>query len=128
MPIESFKAGPALVSLKAFQRRTVDYVFDRFYDAENPAYQFLVADEVGLGKTLVARGVIAKAIEHLWDKTDRIDILYICSNQAIAAQCTGTGSTGAADPHDAGAAANARRALFERQQGQLHQPHARHDV
>ena len=40
----------------------------------------------GLGKTLVARGVIAKAIEHLWDKTNRIDILYICSNQAIAAQ------------------------------------------
>lgn len=86
MPVEPFKAGPALAPLKAFQRRTVDYVFDRFYDAGNPAFQFLVADEVGLGKTLVARGVIAKAIEHLWDKTDRIDILYICSNQAIAAQ------------------------------------------
>ncbi len=86
MSAESFKAGPALEPLKVFQRRTVDYVFDRFYDAENPAFQFLVADEVGLGKTLVARGVIAKAIEYLWDKTDRIDILYICSNQAIAAQ------------------------------------------
>jgi len=86
MSVERFKADPALGPLKAFQRRTVDYVFDRFYDAENPALQFLVADEVGLGKTLVARGVIAKAIEHLWDKTDRIDVLYICSNQAIAAQ------------------------------------------
>lgn len=86
MSVERFQAGPALGPLKAFQRRTVDYVFDRFYNAENPAYQFLVADEVGLGKTLVARGVIARAIEHLWDKTDRIDILYICSNQAIAAQ------------------------------------------
>lgn len=86
MYTEPFKAGSALGPLKAFQRRTVDYVFDRFYDPENPAFQFLVADEVGLGKTLVARGVIAKAIEHLWDKTDRIDILYICSNQAIAAQ------------------------------------------
>ncbi|WP_029415247.1 DEAD/DEAH box helicase, partial [Brevundimonas bacteroides] len=86
MSTEPFKAAAALGPLKAFQRRTVDYVFDRFYDPENPAFQFLVADEVGLGKTLVARGVIAKAIEHLWDKTDRIDILYICSNQAIAAQ------------------------------------------
>ena len=86
MSTEPFKAASALGQLKAFQRRTVDYVFDRFYDQENPAFQFLVADEVGLGKTLVARGVIAKAIEHLWDKTDRIDILYICSNQAIAAQ------------------------------------------
>lgn len=86
MSTEPFKAASALGPLKAFQRRTVDYVFNRFYDPENPAFQFLVADEVGLGKTLVARGVIAKAIEHLWDKTDRIDILYICSNQAIAAQ------------------------------------------
>nr|WP_315050410.1 helicase-related protein [uncultured Brevundimonas sp.] len=86
MSTEPFKAASALGPLKACQRRTVDYVFDRFYDPENPAFQFLVADEVGLGKTLVARGVIAKAIEHLWDKTDRIDILYICSNQAIAAQ------------------------------------------
>jgi len=34
----------------------------------------------------VARGVIARMIEHLWDTTKRIDILYICSNQAIAAQ------------------------------------------
>ncbi|EOX9657162.1 DEAD/DEAH box helicase [Pseudomonas aeruginosa] len=86
MSTDPFKAGSALQSLKAFQRRTVDYVFDRFYNVENPAFQFLVADEVGLGKTLVARGVIARAIEHLWDKTDRIDIIYICSNQAIAAQ------------------------------------------
>lgn len=86
MSAEPFEAQAALGPLKAFQRRTVDYVFNRFYDPENPAYQFLVADEVGLGKTLVARGVIAKAIEHLWEKTDRIDILYICSNQAIAAQ------------------------------------------
>lgn len=35
---------------------------------------------------MVARGVIARTIEKLWDSTDRIDILYICSNQAIAAQ------------------------------------------
>ncbi len=86
MTNEPFRAGPALGPLKAFQRRTVDYVFDRFYDTKNPANQFLVADEVGLGKTLVARGVIAKVIEHLWDKTKRIDILYICANQAIASQ------------------------------------------
>ncbi|MCB1226247.1 MAG: hypothetical protein KDK99_10585, partial [Verrucomicrobiales bacterium] len=43
-------------------------------------------DEVGLGKTLVARGVIARAIDHLWDKVKRIDVIYICSNAAIARQ------------------------------------------
>lgn len=81
-----FEAEAALAPLKAFQRRTVDYVFDRLYGNQDPVRQFLVADEVGLGKTMVARGVIARTIEKLWDTTDRIDILYICSNQAIAAQ------------------------------------------
>lgn len=46
----------------------------------------MVADEVGLGKTLVARGVIAKAIDHLWETVPRIDIIYICSNSNIASQ------------------------------------------
>ncbi len=86
MATERFVAAPALASLKVFQRRTVDYVFDRLYGSQNPTKHFLVADEVGLGKTMVARGVIARMIEHLWDTSDRIDILYICSNQAIAAQ------------------------------------------
>lgn len=86
MPNERFRAEAALAPLKVFQRRTVDYVFDRLYGQDDPVRQFLVADEVGLGKTMVARGVIARMIEHLWDSTDRIDILYICSNQAIAAQ------------------------------------------
>ena len=45
-----------------------------------------MADEVGLGKTLVARGVIALAIEHLLGKVDRIDIVYVCSNISIASQ------------------------------------------
>jgi len=86
MTPENFCAETALAPLKAFQRRTADYVFDRLYGENDPVRQFLVADEVGLGKTMVARGVIARAIEHLWDSTKRIDILYICSNQAIAAQ------------------------------------------
>ena len=81
-----FEAAGALAPLKAFQRHTVDYVFDRLYGDQDPVRQFLVADEVGLGKTMVARGVIARTIEKLWDTTRRIDILYICSNQAIAAQ------------------------------------------
>ncbi len=48
--------------------------------------RFLVADEVGLGKTMVAKGVIAKTVEHLWDTDKRIDIVYICSNSQIARQ------------------------------------------
>jgi len=77
----------ALSRLKDFQRRTVDYVFKRLY--EDNAKRFLIADEVGLGKTLVARGVVARAIDHLWpdlDRLRRIDIVYICSNGDIVRQ------------------------------------------
>lgn len=73
--------------LKDFQRNTVDYVHERLWDPAGTG-RFLVADEVGLGKTLVARGLVAKAIDRLWDETpgSRIDIVYICSNAQIAEQ------------------------------------------
>ena len=76
----------ALAGLKDFQRRTVDYAFRQLYTDPDSTHRFLVADEVGLGKTLVARGVIAKAVEHLWDKVERIDVVYVCSNADIARQ------------------------------------------
>lgn len=75
-----------LSGLKDFQRRTVEHVHARLWDPKDPARRFLVADEVGLGKTLVARGVIAKTIDDLWDNVPRIDIVYICSNTQIARQ------------------------------------------
>jgi hypothetical protein len=75
-----------LGKLKDFQQETVDYVFRRLYSDTDRVSRFLIADEVGLGKTLVARGLIAKAVEHLWDSVPRIDVIYICSNQDIAQQ------------------------------------------
>ena len=73
-----------LKPLKPFQRRTVDHAFRRLFVDADSASRFLVADEVGLGKTLVARGIIVRAIDHLWEDVDRIDIVYICSNAGIA--------------------------------------------
>src|SRR5207247_1682936 len=75
-----------LARLKDVQRASVDYVFRRLYAVADPTHRFLIADEVGLGKTLVAKGIIAKVIERLWSGTDRIDIVYICSNAEIARQ------------------------------------------
>lgn len=75
-----------LSRLKDFQRRTVDYVFRRLYLDSDKTDRFLVADEVGLGKTLVARGIIAKAIDFLDEKIERIDVVYVCSNISIASQ------------------------------------------
>lgn len=75
-----------LSGLKDFQRLTVDYAFRRLYTDNDTVSRFLIADEVGLGKTLVARGLIARAVDKLWDSTGRIDVVYICSNQEIAHQ------------------------------------------
>jgi Helicase conserved C-terminal domain len=74
-----------LAGLKDFQRRTVDHVYDRLYGPEG-ARRFLVADEVGLGKTLIAKGIIARTIDHWWSQREHIDIIYICSNADIARQ------------------------------------------
>lgn len=85
-PIERPNVAATLTSLKDFQRNTVEHVHGRFFDPQDQARRFLVADEVGLGKTLVARGVTAKLVDQLWDDVDRIDVIYICSNAAIATQ------------------------------------------
>ena len=45
-------AERVLARLKDFQRRSVDYVFRRFYLDQDTTNRFLVADEVGLGKTI----------------------------------------------------------------------------
>ena len=73
-----------LSQLKDFQNRTADYVFSRFF-GKHLTNRFLLADEVGLGKTLVARGIIAKTL-NLLKRKERIDIIYICSNATIARQ------------------------------------------
>ena len=80
-------ARAVLADLKDFQRRTAVWAFERMFAEEDPAIRFLVADEVGLGKTHVAKGVVAQVIDHLRRTGDkRHDIVYVCSNAAIARQ------------------------------------------
>ena len=75
----------ALNGLKLFQKRTVEHAYRELY-REGGSGRFLVADEVGLGKTLVARGVIAKMLDLQGANIKRIDVIYVCSNSAIARQ------------------------------------------
>lgn len=75
-------------ALSKFQLATAQYAFRRLFLDADSTRRFLVADETGLGKTHVARHVIAQTLDHLQqvDCVKRIDIVYVCSNADIAAQ------------------------------------------
>lgn len=77
-------ANQTMLTLKDFQRATVNRVISLY---EQGCDRVLVADEVGLGKTVVARGVIARFAElREREGDDLVKIVYICSNQNIASQ------------------------------------------
>jgi len=71
--------------LKDFQKATVDRIFELF--CSNKQEKALIADEVGLGKTLIARGVVARLARHFKEQgADSFRVTYICSNLSIARQ------------------------------------------
>ena len=73
----------SLDQLKDFQRATVDVCYDWLF--KEGQSRMLVADEVGLGKTIVAKGVIARRLKAKLDGGDYspLRVTYICSNQII---------------------------------------------
>ncbi len=76
-----------LATLKDFQVDTVEYAFSRMWDEDDPTDRFLIADEVGLGKTMVAKGIVAKTVDLLRARGRRnINIVYVASNAQIARQ------------------------------------------
>ena len=85
-PLEGFTADSVLKHLHGFQRDAAEHAFDRLWKSPDSTKRFLIADEVGLGKTIIAKGVLAKALEYLKNTVPRIDVIYICSNLAIARQ------------------------------------------
>lgn len=79
----------ALSGLKDFQRATMETVYRRlFVDGQK---SMLVADEVGLGKTIVAKGLIAMAIRERrrTGENKPFKVTYVCSNQLIADENVG---------------------------------------
>jgi hypothetical protein len=80
------KIQETLAGLKDFQLKTVDYVFKQLYVKGRG--KMLIADEVGLGKTIVAKGIIAKAFGQFTPTPNKkvFNVIYICSNQALARQ------------------------------------------
>ena len=73
--------------LKDFQQATVNHIDALYRSGQN---RILVSDEVGLGKTLIARGMVAKMAKLRLEEGDNLfKVVYVCSNAAIAAQNLG---------------------------------------
>ena len=76
-----------LASLKDFQLATVNAVLHSY--KKSGSNRILVADEVGLGKTIVAKGVIAellkeKLLQENYQNKPLLRVTYICSNLTLA--------------------------------------------
>lgn len=77
-----------LATLKDFQLATVNAVLRSYKDSGS--HRILVADEVGLGKTIVAKGVIAELLKEklLQNENEQnkplLRVTYICSNLTLA--------------------------------------------
>ena len=71
---------------KEFQKRTIKRVLQAFHGRQR-VRRFLVADEVGLGKTVVARGVMETMLKRRQRSDGRpLRVFYMCNSLAIAAQ------------------------------------------
>src|SRR3954469_10543918 len=68
--------------LAEFQEAAVDLIVERLTDPSGPR-RFLLADEVGLGKTIIARGVIDALAEK---KRRPLVVVYLCSSVEIGEQ------------------------------------------
>jgi len=62
-----------LDKLRDFQRRTAEYAFRRMFEDDDCTTRFLVADEVGLGKTFVAKGVVAQVLDNALHAVEELD-------------------------------------------------------
>ncbi len=70
------------VKLAQFQEAAVRHIVDRLRDRDG-SQRMLLADEVGLGKTVVARGVIEVLMK---GRRRPLTVIYLCSNAEIAEQ------------------------------------------
>ena len=70
------------MTLERFQQMTVDAAVNALTD-NGGSKRFLIADEVGLGKTVSAKAIAAELQSR---KNDTLNIVYLCPNLDIASQ------------------------------------------
>lgn len=65
-----------------YQEDGINRIYRKLFEDETEKHSYLLADEVGLGKTIVAAGVIRKLIEER-KNSEGVKIAYISSNLAL---------------------------------------------
>lgn len=68
---------------KDFQNNSAERIVELFNKGQ---HRVLLADEVGLGKTIVARAVVEKMHEQAKANGKSFKVIYVCSNQGIIQQ------------------------------------------
>lgn len=79
------------IGLAEYQKASVEFIFRQFKDHKHK--KVLLADEVGLGKTIIAKGIVARLAGQHWkdikehQQTPRpFRVAYLCPNQNVANQ------------------------------------------
>ena len=75
------------MELTDLQKATSDHIIDVFTRTVEPVKRYLLADEVGLGKTIIAADVIKRLAEKKGSAP--FIVYYICGNQRVTAQNKG---------------------------------------
>lgn len=68
---------------KDFQNNSAERIVELFNSGQ---HRVLLADEVGLGKTIVARAVVEKMHKQAEGTCKSFKVIYVCSNQGIIRQ------------------------------------------
>jgi uncharacterized membrane protein YkvA (DUF1232 family) len=84
MDEERHDGGALMAELTEFQSAAVNRIVGRLTSTRG-SRRFLLADEVGLGKTIVAQQVLARLAQRRRGRRG-FSVIYLCSNSEIAAQ------------------------------------------
>ena len=85
---DEMKKGRTVDVAMDFQEATARHIFKLLTDGNRPHRRVLLADEVGLGKTIVARKVVSMIRKYQRDvmHDNYYRVVYVCSNINIASQ------------------------------------------
>src|SRR6056297_1850565 len=69
---------------KDFQKYSADAIYENLFGKNRSGDYFLLADEVGLGKTVITKNLVKRLLDNRKDR--KIHVYYVCNNLTLAGQ------------------------------------------